>query len=65
MALARGSFASVVTAAGGVTGQLGDRHHVQGMVELAVPGAGEPMPYDVTGGDLDRCGAVVAGERGC
>ena len=38
---------------------LGHRHHVQRMVEPPIPGAGEPMPDLLAGGDVDRCGAVI------
>ena len=34
-------------------------------VELAVAGAGEPVADNISGGDLDRGGAGVGGERGC
>src|SRR5262249_14258212 len=40
VALAGRSFAAVVGASGGIAGELGDRHHVQGVVELPVAGAG-------------------------
>jgi hypothetical protein len=43
VALAGLSFALVVGAALGVVADLGDRHDVQGVVELAVAGAGEPV----------------------
>jgi hypothetical protein len=38
----------------GVVADLGDGHDVQTIVELAVPGAGEPVADDVTGEHLDR-----------
>jgi hypothetical protein len=33
-------------------------------VELAVPGTGESLTYDITGGHFDGGGAGVGGERG-
>ena len=54
VALAGRPFASVVGACSGVAGELSDRHDVQGVVELTVSGAREPMSHNVTGGDLDR-----------
>jgi hypothetical protein len=60
VALAGRPFASLVGRARRCRRRVGDRHDEQGVVELPVPGAGEPMAHDVTRGDLDRCGAVVA-----
>ena len=64
MALAGGAFALVVAAAGTVVADLGQGHDVQGVVELAVTGAGEPVAHDVAGGHLDRRHAAEGGE-GC
>ena len=63
VALPAGSFALVVGPAGSVVADLGDGHGVQAAVELPVSGAGEPVADDVAGGDLDRCGSGVGGER--
>ncbi|MDT4984011.1 MAG: hypothetical protein QOF95_1501, partial [Pseudonocardiales bacterium] len=58
-----GELLVVVGAAFGVAvADLGDRDHVDRVVELPVPAAGEPVDLAVTRGDLDRCGAVVGGE---
>ena len=64
VALPVGSFAHVVGAARAVALELGDGHGVQAAVELAVPGAGESVAHDVSGGHLDGGGAGVGGERG-
>src|ERR1700739_4923426 len=64
VALAGGALSSVVATPLGVTGDLRDGHGMQTTVELAVTGAGESMPGEVTGGCRDRCGAGVGGERG-
>jgi hypothetical protein len=64
VALAGGSFSSVVRSSGCVAGDLGDRHGVQTVVELAVSGAGQAVVSDIPGGGLDRGGAGVGGERG-
>src|SRR5207247_10915688 len=41
---------------------LGDGHHVQGVVDPPVPGPGQAVADLVAGGDVDRGGAVIAGE---
>src|SRR5213079_3204229 len=41
---------------------LGDCHHVQGVVDPPVPGPGQAVADLVAGGDVDRGGAVIAGE---
>ena len=41
---------------------LGDRGHVDGVVEAPVPAPGQPVDLAVAGGHLDRCGAVIGGE---
>jgi len=64
VALAGGSFASVVGPSWGVAGDLGDSHGVQAAVELTVSGPGETMADHVTGGCRDRGGAGVGGEGG-
>jgi hypothetical protein len=50
VALALASFAQVVVPSGTVVSELADGHGVQGTVELAVPGAGEPVAGHVSGG---------------
>jgi len=55
-----GSFALVVGAALGIASDLRNRHDVQGVVELPVPGPGQSVAFDVAGGDLD---GRDAGER--
>lgn len=57
VALAGGAFSSVVGPPWGVAGDLGDGHGVQTTVELAVTGARQAMPGDVTGRCRDRGGA--------
>jgi hypothetical protein len=42
---------------------LGDRGHVDGVVEPPVPAPGQPVDLTLAGGDLDRRGAVVCGHR--
>src|SRR5947209_9270405 len=59
VALAFGSFALVVVTPGALAADLAERHGVQGGVELAVPGPGEPVAYDIAGGDFDRSSAGV------
>ena len=41
---------------------LGDRHHVDGVVEPAVPAPAQPAGLALAGGDLDRRGPVAGGE---
>ena len=61
--LALGALALVVAAAVGPgVADLGDGHHVQRVVDPAVPGAGQAVADLVAGGRVDRGGAVVAGE---
>ena len=43
---------------------LGARHDVEGVVQLAVAGAREPVPHDVAARDLDGGDAAVRGETG-
>lgn len=51
----------VVVAAGAWVACLTDRDDVQGGVELAVAGPGEPVTALVAAGGVDRGGAAVAG----
>ncbi|HEY2305091.1 MAG TPA: hypothetical protein VGI05_04345 [Streptosporangiaceae bacterium] len=61
--LALAAFLLVIQAArGGWVADLGDCHHVQCVVDPPVPGAGQAVADLVSGGDIDRRGAVVAGE---
>lgn len=55
VAFAGGAFALVVGASG-VSWLIWMMHDVEAMIELAIPGAGQPVADDVTGGGLD--GAV-------
>ena len=58
-----GQFLVVVGAALGVpVADLGDRGHVDGVVEPPVPAPGQPVDLPRAGGHLDRRGAVVGGE---
>ena len=59
-----GAFAEVVGASGGMLPRLGDRHDVQGEVELAITGARESMTDDVATGSLDRGDPALGGEAG-
>jgi hypothetical protein len=43
---------------------LGDRGHVDGVVDAPVPARRQPADLAVPGGDLDRRGAVAGGEMG-
>ena len=63
VALAFGSFPQVIGPSRGVLPDLGKGHDVEAEVELAVAGAGEPMPDNISGGHVDRGGAGVGGER--
>jgi hypothetical protein len=42
---------------------LGDRGHVRDVVQPPVPAPRQPEHLSLSRGDLDRCGAVVSGER--
>src|SRR5215468_10920527 len=48
-----GDFSVVAGAALGGVAQLDHGHHVQCLVDLAVPAAGEPVPDVVTGGGVN------------
>ena len=54
-------LAQVVATTGGVVTDLGDRDHVDGVVELAVATRVEPVPDYRSAGGLDGGGGVVAG----
>jgi hypothetical protein len=59
---ALGELALVVgPALGAWVADLGDRRDVHGVVELAVPAAGDPVDLAAAGGDLDGGGAGVGG----
>jgi hypothetical protein len=61
--LALSPFALVVGPPGGLAvADLGDGHHVDGVVDPPVPGSGEPVADLLAGGCVDGGGAVVAGE---
>ena len=61
--LALGPLPLVVEAAGRArVADLGDRHHVQGVVDPPVPGPGQPVADLLAGGGVDRGGAVIAGK---
>src|SRR6516162_3646906 len=61
--LAFGPFLVVVGAAGAVlVADLGDRGHMDGVVEAAVAAPGQPVDFPAARGDLDRGGAGVGGE---
>ena len=62
MAFTFGSFAQIKGPAGGVLPDLGDGHDVQTVVELAIPGSGKPVAFDVPGRHLDGGSAGVAGK---
>ena len=63
MGLALGDLAVVVGAAVAVAvPDLGDRGHVEGVVDAPVPAQRQPVNLAVPRGHLDRCGAVVRGE---
>jgi hypothetical protein len=56
------SFLVVVTAAAAVpVPDLGDRGHVDGVVDAPVPARAQPVDLAVSRGHLDRRGAVVGG----
>jgi hypothetical protein len=57
-----GDFAVVVGAALGGVAELDDGHDVQHPVDLPVPGPRQPVPDLVTGGGVDRRGAIPGGE---
>ena len=62
--LSFGELAVVVAAAGAVpVADLGDRRAVQGVVEPPVAAPRQPVSDAATGGELDRGGAGVGGER--
>src|SRR3954449_13518434 len=54
-------FALVEVPPGSAGADLADRDQVQGAVELAVAGSGEPVTALVTAGGLDGGGTAVAG----
>jgi len=61
--LAVGQLLVVVRAALAVpVADLGDRHHVDGVVEAPVSAPAQPVDLALAGGHLDRRGAVVSGE---
>jgi hypothetical protein len=61
--LALGQLLVVVRAALAVpVADLGDRHHVDGVVEPPVPAPAQPVDLARAGGHLDRRGPVVRGE---
>ena len=62
MGLALVALASVVVLTGPGHPVLHDGGDVQGVVEPPVPAAVEPVAVVVPAGDVDRCGAGVAGE---
>jgi len=55
-------LALVVGPPGGAVADLGDRGHVQGVVELSVASRVETVPHDLARRRLDGGGAVVGGE---
>jgi hypothetical protein len=57
------AFALVVAAGRAVVSDLGQGHDVPGVVELAVPGAGESVAHDLAGRHFDRCDTAERGER--
>src|SRR5438128_1816700 len=60
---ALGYFPVVVDAAVAVgVADLGDRGHVDGVVDAPVTAQRQPVDLAVPGGDFDRGGAVVGGE---
>jgi hypothetical protein len=61
--LALGQLPLVVgTARAVAVADLGDRGHVDGVVEPPVPAPREPVDFPAAGGHLDRRGAVAGGE---
>jgi hypothetical protein len=63
--LALGDLFVVVGAAVAVlVADLGDRGHVDGVVQAAVPAQRQPVNLPVAGGHLDRRGAVIGREPG-
>jgi hypothetical protein len=61
--LSVGRFLVVVGAALAVlVPQLGDRGHVDRMVDAPVAAQGQPVDLPVSRGHFDRCGAVIGGE---
>jgi hypothetical protein len=56
-----GELASVVVAAGSGIACLGDGGDVDGRVELMVASSGQAVGFLLTTGDVDGCGAGVAG----
>lgn len=61
-ALAFAEFALVVVVSGAVVSDLGDRGHVDGVVDAPVSCSGESVSYRVGGRHFDWCGSGVAGE---
>src|SRR5687768_8668578 len=57
-----GAFVLVVGASKAPVAHLAQGDEVEGVVEPAVAGAGEPVPDDVSGGDLQGRRAAVGGE---
>ena len=61
--LALGELAAEVVVAGAARGaDLDQGDEMQGVVELAVTGAGQPVPGALSAGDLDGSRSGVAGE---
>ncbi len=60
--LVLGQLAPVVGLPGAGTADLHDRHHVQGVVQLAVTGPRQPVADDLAAGGLQGGGAGVGGE---
>jgi hypothetical protein len=58
-----GAFAQLIVPARAVALDLADGHGVQATVQLTVPSPGAPVTDDVAGGNFDRGGAGVGGER--
>ena len=62
LTFACGEFLGVVGTPAGVVTLVAQRDDVQGVVELAVAGPGQPVSFDLAGGHLDRGGAGVGRE---
>ena len=60
--LALGQLAPVVDLPGAGPADLHHRHHVQGVIQHAVPGPGQPVADDLAAGGFQRRGAGVGGE---
>jgi hypothetical protein len=60
--LALGQLAPVVDLAGAGPADLDHGHHVQGVIQLAVPGPRQPVADDLAAGGLQRGSAGMSGE---